>query len=70
MTRGVDPPGSGAGADPAADPDPMPLPPEEPDASLCCGNGCDPCVYDLYGMELDRYRKALRAWRERHPGTG
>jgi len=25
-------------------------------------------VYDTYAEELDWYRKALRAWRERNPG--
>lgn len=48
--------------------DPMPQPPPEPDFDACCGNGCDPCIFDLHDLEMDRYRQALRAWRERHPG--
>lgn len=49
--------------------DPMPQPPPEPDFDACCGNGCDPCIFDLHDLEMDRYRQALRAWRERHPGS-
>jgi hypothetical protein len=52
---------------PPTDPDPMPLPPPEPDLDACCGNGCDPCIFDLYDLAKDEYRQALRAWRERHP---
>ncbi len=53
--------------------DPPPRKPEPPLPSECCESGCDPCVYDTYAEELDWYRKALAAWRERHPeadGTG
>jgi hypothetical protein len=49
------------------DPDPMPQPPVQPDLDACCGNGCDPCIFDFHDLEMDRYRQALRAWRERHP---
>ncbi len=49
------------------DPDPMPLPPPPPDFDACCGNGCDPCIFDLHDLAMDDYRRALRAWRERHP---
>ncbi|WAC74126.1 hypothetical protein OU995_05190 [Roseateles sp. SL47] len=49
------------------DADPMPVPPPQPDFDACCGNGCDPCIFDLHDLEMDRYRQALRAWRERHP---
>lgn len=45
----------------------MPEPPREPEPDECCNSGCDPCVYDLYTDDLNRYRQALRAWRERHP---
>ncbi len=48
-------------------PDPMPLPPPPPDLDACCGNGCDPCIFDLHDLAMDDYRRALRAWRERHP---
>jgi hypothetical protein len=50
-----------------ADPDPMPLPPAQPDLGDCCGSGCNPCVFDLHDAAMERYREALRAWRERHP---
>jgi hypothetical protein len=50
-----------------ADADPMPLPPPQPDFELCCGNGCDPCIFDLHDLAMDAYRQALRAWRARHP---
>ena len=47
--------------------DPMPQPPEAPDINDCCGNGCDPCIFDRHDMAMDEYRQALRAWRARHP---
>jgi len=47
------------------EPDPMPQPPPEPDLDACCGNGCDPCIFDLYDLEKDRYRQALREWEAR-----
>ncbi len=46
---------------PTATPDardvPLELPPKprRPDLDECCGNGCDPCVFD-------RYHDALAAW--------
>ncbi|MCE7031210.1 oxidoreductase-like domain-containing protein [Lysobacter sp. GX 14042] len=49
--------------------DPPPRKPEAPLPSECCESGCDPCVYDTYADELEWYRKALAAWRERHPGA-
>ncbi len=51
-----------------ADPelDPMPQPPEPPDLNDCCGNGCDPCIFDRHDLAMDAYRQALRAWRARH----
>jgi hypothetical protein len=49
------------------DPDPLPLPPPQPDFDTCCGNGCDPCIFDLHDLEMDKYRQALRTWRARHP---
>jgi len=45
----------------------MPQPPPQPDLDACCGNGCDPCIFDLYELEMDKYRQAVRAWRARHP---
>ena len=50
-----------------SDTDPMPVPPPQPDFELCCGNGCDPCIFDLHVLAMDGYRQALRAWRARHP---
>lgn len=49
--------------------DPPPRAPVEPDAGDCCGNGCDPCIFDLYQEARQQYRQALAAWRERHPGV-
>ncbi|HRO60384.1 MAG TPA: oxidoreductase-like domain-containing protein [Burkholderiaceae bacterium] len=46
----------------------MPLPPEEPDLDACCGSGCNPCIFDLHDMAMERYREALRAWRKRQSG--
>lgn len=47
------------------DPDPKPQPPEAPDLDACCGNGCDPCIFDLHDLAMDEYRQALRAWQAR-----
>lgn len=47
--------------------DPMPLPPPQPDLDACCGNACDPCIFDLHDLAMDEYRQAMRAWRARHP---
>jgi hypothetical protein len=49
--------------------DPPPRPPVEPDPGDCCGNGCDPCIFDFYEEARQHYREALAAWRERHPGV-
>ncbi|MGE8404232.1 MAG: oxidoreductase-like domain-containing protein [Delftia tsuruhatensis] len=46
--------------------DPMPQPPEQPDLDACCGNGCDPCIFDSYDLAMDEYRQALRAWKARN----
>lgn len=43
--------------------------PVRPAAADCCRGGCNPCVFDLYEMELARYEEALREWQVRHPGT-
>ncbi len=45
----------------------MPQPPPQPDLDACCGNGCDPCIFDLHELAVDRYRRELREWRVRHP---
>lgn len=58
-----------AGMDePLPDDDPMPQPPPAPELEDCCGNGCDPCIFDLHSLAMDDYRQALRAWRERNSG--
>ncbi|MBI5924115.1 MAG: hypothetical protein HY836_00785 [Aquabacterium sp.] len=43
----------------------MPHPPEQPDINDCCGNGCDPCIFDRHDMAMDEYRRALHAWQAR-----
>lgn len=45
--------------------DPPPVPPVPPDDNACCGSGCDPCIFDFYTEELQRYRAELQAWEER-----
>jgi hypothetical protein len=50
--------------------DPQPQPPREPDRSECCRSGCDPCIYDLYWDAVERYERALAAWRSRHGDGG
>jgi hypothetical protein len=57
-----DPPSSRL-TDPA---DPLPTRPVEPDAADCCGEGCVPCVFDIYEQALERYQVALAAWHARH----
>lgn len=41
-----------------------PPPPREPDTEECCGNGCDPCIFDLYEQRLERWRQRCRARRD------
>lgn len=45
--------------------DPMPEAPEAPADDLCCGSGCEPCVWDLYQEQLTEYRARLAAWQAR-----
>lgn len=52
------------------DADPQPQPPEAPDLDACCGNGCDPCIFDLHDLAMDAHRQALRAWQARQPAQG
>jgi len=52
----------------AAPDDPRPQPPAEPALEDCCRSGCNPCVFDLYEQALERYERALAAWKGRqHP---
>lgn len=50
-----------------AAPDNKPEPPAMPDASTCCGSGCDPCIYDIYWDKYARYEEALARWQTLHP---
>ncbi|WP_076592718.1 oxidoreductase-like domain-containing protein [Herminiimonas arsenitoxidans] len=45
--------------------DAPPVPPVRPDNDECCHSGCEPCIFDLYELEMDRYRLALKAWEKR-----
>jgi hypothetical protein len=51
----------------AAEPDPRPLPPKEPELEDCCGTGCVMCVFDVYQIAQENYEAALAAWLARHP---
>jgi len=46
--------------------DPRPEEPVEPDLNECCGNGCEPCVFDTYAEERRAWQQALKDWEERH----
>ncbi|WP_322045974.1 oxidoreductase-like domain-containing protein [Paraburkholderia sp. J67] len=50
---------------PLSEDDPRPLPPERPDDDACCQSGCDPCIFDFYNDELQKWRAALAAWEVR-----
>jgi hypothetical protein len=44
------------------------LPPPEPprpEDYECCGNGCEPCIFDLHAQAQQRWRQEMKAWRER-----
>lgn len=66
-----DNPGMSATPSPQPDPlnDPRPEPPVAPDLDECCGNGCDPCIFDRHDMAMDAYRQALRAWQARQEAS-
>ncbi|WP_417251837.1 oxidoreductase-like domain-containing protein [Castellaniella sp.] len=51
------------------DADPRPAEPIEPDLNECCGNGCCPCVFDIYAEEKRAWRDAVKEWDERHRET-
>jgi hypothetical protein len=55
-----------AAALPPPSDDPMPVAPLPPDDDACCGSGCDPCIWDWYQQERDRYLAELKAWQARH----
>lgn len=39
----------------------IPPPPEKPLPGDCCGNGCVPCVWDMYYEELEEYNKLYKS---------
>jgi len=45
--------------------DPHPEEPIEPDLNECCGNGCEPCVFDTYAEEKRAWQQAVKDWEER-----
>lgn len=45
--------------------DSRPVEPEEPDLNDCCGNGCDPCVFDTYIVEKRQWEHAVKEWETR-----
>lgn len=45
--------------------DPRPAEPYEPDLNDCCGNGCEPCVFDTYIEEKRRWEQAMKEWEVR-----
>ena len=49
--------------------DPRPVPPEKLLPGDCCDSGCTRCVRDTYMDQRQAYKKALAAWKERHPET-
>lgn len=38
----------------------LPPPPRKPDLDECCGNGCDPCVFDRYHDAVAAWKRACR----------
>jgi hypothetical protein len=39
----------------------LPKPPEQLDASACCGRGCHPCMFTYYFDALDAWREKAEA---------
>ncbi len=58
MNATPDPPSPG-------DIDPRPEPPVRPDADMCCGGGCIPCIFDYFEEAQAKYEVALKAWEAR-----
>lgn len=48
--------------------DPAPTEPVPPEDSMCCGSGCEFCVWTVYFTELAAYRQALADWQARQAG--
>jgi hypothetical protein len=51
-------------------PESPPVEPQPPADNECCGSGCDPCVWDLYALEREKYRAAMRDWQARQAAAG
>ncbi len=51
------------------DADPCATPPQ-PDLDMCCGNGCDPCIFDTYDLAMDAYRQSRVARAPTGGGAG
>ncbi|MES2026603.1 MAG: oxidoreductase-like domain-containing protein [Pseudomonadota bacterium] len=49
--------------------DAPPVPPVRPDNDECCHGGCEPCIFDLYELEMERYRLALKEWERNREGN-
>jgi hypothetical protein len=45
--------------------DVAPVEPVPPEDSMCCGSGCEFCVWTVYFAELAAYRQALADWQAR-----
>ena len=39
----------------------LPVPPEQQEESVCCGRGCDPCMFTYYFDALDAWRDKVDA---------
>ena len=49
--------------------DELPEPPTRPLGSECCGNGCTPCVFDIYDEEMEQWRKLCAMSSEERAAT-
>jgi hypothetical protein len=36
--------------------------PEKPDIDDCCGQGCDPCVFDTYETHMEKYDDQMQEY--------
>jgi len=39
----------------------VPRAPDKPDAEMCCGRGCCPCIFDYYDDALERWKGRVAA---------
>ncbi|WP_022652896.1 oxidoreductase-like domain-containing protein [Aquaspirillum serpens] len=49
--------------------DPEPIAPDMPPDGACCQSGCDPCIMDMYYVELAQWRQLHAAWQQRQQTT-